>query len=385
MSPMAATATMSLSGSIIPSRMSVARTLSIVFSGLSFLTLSSLASADCVVEREPAGESQLFIRHFASGCSKLDREARAVGVGEILGALRAGKGVSLMNAVIKGDLLLTQLDSVSLASIALPEPVLARLSQSRVTELRVIRGSFVLENSVVDGIIDTQLKPDMTEHRLLGDMVVIQGPVSFKGTTFTKEIDLSRTVFLETVDSSNAIYLGDAFFLACIFTKSTTFEKTAFSANSRFYQAIFEGPVTFRRAGFNGLTNFLSVWFKKESSFSRAYFRMGTGFSGSRFDGISDFSEAVFEKSAFFMATVFGADTYFRRAVFRGEASFSDAAFQAKDDFSKVFYREEPNFSRATFATPRSSVGFENPVFLMIVAASLTIFLIAFIIILKKG
>ena len=108
MSPMAATATMSLSGSIIPSRMSVARTLSIFFSGLSFLTLSSLASADCVVEREPAGESQLFIRHFASGCSKLDREARAVGVGEILGALRAGKGVSLMNAVIKADLLLTQ-------------------------------------------------------------------------------------------------------------------------------------------------------------------------------------------------------------------------------------------------------------------------------------
>jgi len=85
------------------------------------------------------------------------------------------------------------------------------------------------------------------------------------------------------------------------------------------------------------------------------------------------------------MNTVFGADTYFRRAVFRGEASFSDATFQAKDDFSKVFYREEPNFSRATFATPRPSVGFENPVFLMIVAASLAIFLIAFIIILKKG
>ena len=64
---------------------------------------------------------------------------------------------------------------------------------------------------------------------------------------------------------------------------------------------------------------------------------------------------------------------------------FDEAAFQAKDDFSKVFYREEPNFSHATFATPRSSVGFENPVFLVIVAASLTIFLIAFIVILRKG
>src|SRR5207249_8436971 len=174
----------------------------------SFLTLGSLASADCMTEREPSGEAHLFIRHFTSGCSKLDREVQAVGAGEILGALRAGKGVSLINAVIKGDLLLTELNSVPLASIALPESVLARLSQSTVTELRVIRGSFVLENSLVEGIIDTQLKPDMTEHRLLGDMLVIQGPVSFKGTTFTKEVDLSRTVFLETVDSSNAIYLG---------------------------------------------------------------------------------------------------------------------------------------------------------------------------------
>jgi len=344
-----------------------------------------LAWGACVVERERPAEPQLFVRHLGPECSKIERADNAVEAAEVLTALKAGKGISLQNAVLTGSLLLAQLPSVPLTSLHLPESVLLRLRQSRVSEVRVIRGPFLIQNSVLDGVIDTQLKPDMVEHRLLGDMLVIQGPVSFKGTTFTKEVDLSRTVFLETVDSSNAIYLGDAFFLACIFTKSTTFEKTAFSANSRFYQAIFEGPVTFRRAGFNGLTNFLSVWFKKESSFSRAYFKMGTGFSGSRFDGISDFSEAVFEKGAFFMTTVFGADTYFRRAAFRGEASFSDAAFQGKDDFSKVFYREEPNFSRATFATPRSSIGFENPVFLIIVAASLTIFLIAFIVILKKG
>ena len=357
----------------------------ILCAGFWFLVLSSLASADCAVEREPAGESAMFLRHVAPDCSKLDRATQAVEAADVLSAWRAGKGVSIKNAVISGDLLLTQLKSVPVSSIVLPESSLARLRQAGVTEVRVIQGPLTIESSVVDGIIDTQRKPDMVEHRVLGDMVLIRGPVSFKGTTFTKDVDLSRTVFLETVDSSNAVYLGDALFLACIFMKPATFEKTAFAGNTRFYQAIFEGPVTFRRAGFNGLTNFLSVWFKKESSFSRAYFKMGTGFSGSRFDGISDFSEAVFEKGAFFMNTVFGADTYFRRASFRGEASFSDAAFQGKDDFSKVFYREEPNFSRATFATPRSSVGFENPVFLVIVAVSLTIFLIAFIVILRKG
>ena len=366
--------------------MSAARThVMILCAGFWFLALSSLASADCAVEREPAGETTVFMRHFAADCSKLDRATRAVDAADLLSALRAGKGVSVKNAVISGDLLLTHLKSVPLSSIVLPESPLARLRQAGVTEVRIIQGPFIIESSVMDGIIDTQLKPDMVEHRVLGDMVIIRRPVSFKGTTFTKEVDLSRTVFLETVDSSNAVYLGDALFLASIFTKPVTFEKTAFAGNTRFYQASFEEPVTFLRAGFNGLTNFLSVRFQKESSFSRAYFKMGTGFSGSRFDGISDFSEAVFDKAAFFMNAVFGADTYFRRAVFRGEISFSDAAFQAKDDFARVFYQQEPNFTRATFAVPRSSAGFENPVFLTIIVASLMIFFLAFIIILKKG
>ena len=343
------------------------------------------ASAACTVEREPVGSSSVFIRHWTSDCLKLDPTQHAIEATEILDAMSAGRGISVKNAVIRGNLLLTHLKAVPLTSHALPESVVAQLNQAGVTELRMIRGPFIIEDSVVDGLIDTQLKPDMTEHRVLGDRVVIQGLVSFNGTTFTKEVDLSRTVFLQAVDSSNTVYLGNAFFLSCVFTKRVTFEKTAFSSNARFYQTIFEDRVTFLRAGFNGLTNFLSTWFKREASFSRAYFKMGVGFSGSRFDGISDFSEALFEKAVFFSHTVFNADTYFRRATFRADVSFSDAVFRGKADFSKVFYREEPNFTRATFAAPRSSMGVESPVFLAIVGAALLIFFVAFVIILKNG
>ena len=343
------------------------------------------ASASCQVERESAGEPGLFVRHFSPECSKPERAAQAVQAAEILQALKAGKGVSIQHAVVSGDLPLTQLPSVPLASIALPPSVLADLSQSRVTEVRVIRGRFSIRESVVDGVLDTQLKPDMVEHRMLGDMVVVQGPVRFQGTTFTKAVDLSRTIFLGPVESDQAVFLGEMLCLSCLFDKPATFEKTAFAGDTRYYQTVFHEPVTFLRAGFGGLTNFLSVTFKKESSFSRAYFKMGAGFSGSRFEGISDFSESVFEKNAFFTYAVFTADAYFRRATFRGEINFSDADFKAKDDFAKVFYQQEPNFTRAKFAAPRSAVGFENPVFLAIVAGALAIFLVAFIVILKKG
>jgi uncharacterized protein YjbI with pentapeptide repeats len=343
------------------------------------------AKPACVVQREQPGQSQLFVRHLSGECSKADREAHAVHAVEVLEALKAGKGISLQNAFLTGSVLLTELPSVPVASLELTPTVLSRMSRARVSDVRVIRGPFMIQNSVVEGIIDTQLKPDLLEHRLLGDMVVIQGPVSFVGTTFVKDVDWSRTVFTDTVDSSGAIYLGDAFFLYCVFTKPTTFAKTAFSANTRFYQTVFAAPVTFLRAGFNGLTNFLSVSFQKEASFSRAYFKMGTGFSGSRFEGISDFSEAVFEKAAFFTSTVFAADAYFRRVTFRGDVNFSDAAFKGHADFAKVFYTEEPNFTRTVFASPRWTAGFENPVFLAVVTASLIVFFIVFVILLKRG
>ena len=356
----------------------------LTLSGLLPLSLISGASA-CTVEQEKAGELSLFIRHFSPDCSKGERTSQAVPAAAIMAALKAGKGLSLTNAVVTGDLVLTQLPSVPVTSLTLPERILAALRKAQVTEVRTIRGPFLIRNSIVEGVMDTQLNPDMVEHRLLGDMVVIQGPVTFTGTTFTKNVDLSRTVFLGPVDSSETIFLGDAFFLTCFFDKSATFEKTAFAANTRYYQAVFYEPVTFLRAGFSGLTNFLSVTFKKEAGFSRAYFKMGTGFSGSKFEGISDFSEAVFEKAAFFTHAVFGADTYFRRAVFRGEANFTDAVFLGKDDFAKVFYQQDPNFTRARFATPRSSIGFENPVFLAVVGVALGLFLIAFVVILKKS
>jgi uncharacterized protein YjbI with pentapeptide repeats len=345
----------------------------------------AVAWAVCTVEREPPGEPTLFVRHVSSDCSKSERVAQSVPAGEILEALKAGKSVSIRNAVVIGDLLLTRLPPVPPASVPLSPSVLATMAGSSVTEVRVIRGSLSIRDSLFEGMLDTQLKPDMIEHRLLGDVVVIQGPVTFRGTTFSANVDLSRTIFLGPVESDEAVFLGDALFLSCVFDKKATFEKTAFAGNTRYYQAVFHEPVTFLRAGFSGLTNFLSVTFKKESSFSRAYFKLGSGFSGSKFEGISDFSEAVFEKNVFFTHAVFAADTYFRRATFRGEVNFSDAVFRAKDDFAKVFYQKEPNFTRAKFAVARTSMGFDNPVLLAVVVGALAVFLAIFIMILKKG
>src|SRR5438105_8523134 len=97
-----------------------------------------IAWASCQVERENTGAPAMFVRHLGPDCSKEERIAQAIRADEILWALQAGKGISVRNAVIAGDLLLTRLPSVPVASISLPPSVQDELARSAVTEARVI-------------------------------------------------------------------------------------------------------------------------------------------------------------------------------------------------------------------------------------------------------
>src|SRR3989475_12954116 len=113
-----------------------------------------------MVERALPGEPALFVRHFSSECTRADRAAQAVPAGEILEALKTGKGVSIQNGAVSGDLLLTRLPTVPLASVPLPPPVLATMAGSSVTEARVIRGPLMIRDSILDGFLATPIKAD---------------------------------------------------------------------------------------------------------------------------------------------------------------------------------------------------------------------------------
>ena len=327
------------------------------------------AQAACVMEREPAGQSAVFMRHLGSGCTEQEREAQAVTADEVFAAVKLGKGVDIAGAMIVGDLFLDALPPVALETVPdLPPAVREALRASRINDVRRLDGPIVITRSVVRGIIGT---------RLTDGAIVIRGPVTLIGSTFERTVDLSHTVFLGEVDGSDAVFLSQALFVQARFTKPVRFEKTAFGPHTRFHRSVFSETASFLRAGFNGLSEFLEVTFDKEAGFSRAYFKMGTGFSGSRFVGILDFSEAVFEREAFFTFTTFEQDAYFRRAVFRGAADFSNAQFKGLDDFSKVMFDAQPNFSRVTVSESRRTPGgLQDPRIMYGIAAVLTVFTI---------
>src|SRR3989454_10562139 len=114
-----------------------------------------------MVERALPGEPALFVRHFSSECTRADRAAQAVPAGEILEALKTGKGVSIQNGGGSGDLLLTRLLTVPLASVPLPPPVLATMAGSSLTEARVVRGPVVVREFIFSGFLYPPLQPEM--------------------------------------------------------------------------------------------------------------------------------------------------------------------------------------------------------------------------------
>src|SRR2546428_10950692 len=107
--------------------------------------------AACTVERAVPGEPALFVRHFSQDCTKAERAAQAVPAREILEALKAGKGVSIRNGVVSGDLLLTRLPTAPLASVPLPPSVLATMAGSSLAEARGVRGAVVVSQPIFGG------------------------------------------------------------------------------------------------------------------------------------------------------------------------------------------------------------------------------------------
>ena len=248
------------------------------------------AASNCQVESLASGPGVALTRHLGAGCTEQEREARAVDAAQLMQAFKEGKGIDLSGVIIRGDLALDKLPVGSLP------PEFEGMKELQGRELRVISGSVTIVDSVVRGMI---------RHGSPQGFLVVQGPVTFSGTTFEQPVDLSRTVFTQPVTLSGARFLRESYFVQGRFLRDVFAEHTSFGPHTRFHRSVFQGPVTFQQSRFNGLAEFLEVVFEKDVNLSRTYFKLGTGFSGSRFQGLADFSEASFElRCVFYLYSV---------------------------------------------------------------------------------
>jgi hypothetical protein len=325
------------------------------------------AAAECLIES--GGPQGLFKTHLSPGCTKIERESRAIDAGVLMAALKEGQTIDLEGVVIRGNLTFETLP------VSSNPPVIDGVISREDKDVRVVTGGVSIVDSTVQGKM---------LHRSAASTLVFRAPVRFAGTTFEEMVDLSRSVFMQPLTLSGAVFLRESYFVQGQFLRELTCEKTAFGPHTRFHRSRFHGPVTFQQSGFSGLAEFLEVVFDHDANLSRTYFKLGTGFSGSQFRGLADFSEALFDGDAFFTFTRFDGDVFFRRATFHATADFDDALFNAREDFSKAFFEKGPQFARTKRSAQKPEVlGIENPQIQYAITLSLLLFsalLIAYLI-----
>ncbi|MBA2251139.1 MAG: hypothetical protein H0W13_00315, partial [Nitrospirales bacterium] len=130
---------------------------------------------------------EAFVKHLSKTCTEDERLAQAVGGNELLLAIQRGQAVDLVGVVVVGDVLLDQLPLGHVpSSDQLPVMTQELLASRGVKDVRVVSQPVSIRDSRIDGVIATKLKEGY---------LLIRGPITMAGTTFTDMVDFSRTMF----------------------------------------------------------------------------------------------------------------------------------------------------------------------------------------------
>ena len=313
-----------------------------VFCVIVGVVVPAMAWGACRVEE--GADPRVMVRQLEGTCGDKDRHALAVSADDVLTALREGKGVVLKGVVLAGDLPLDRLSLQPFEPGLVRHPaIVERIEAEQVSAVRVIHGPFILEDVEVQGMLATN--PRFRGGAPGKGYVVIRGPVSLRGSTIRRSMDLSGMVFLDRADFSEMHISHEGFFIRATFARDADFTRTAFGTHSRFHRARFLGRATFTGSRFHGLAEFLEVSFAEDAGFSHTRFLQGTGFSGSRFHKTLDLSEARFDREVYFRFTEYQGEADFHRSLFRNTADFTEARFRGAADFREVVFEKPPLIS----------------------------------------
>lgn len=334
------------------------------------------AHAACVVETPKSETKTGLVLHLGPDCTMEEREARLVRGNEIVEAITRGERVDLIGVIVRGDVILDRLGTTSVRSKSGSHSPVARSSASVDDgESLVVHGAVTIRDSIVLGGV---------RHRSATGKLQFDGPVDFQGSRFREGVDLSRSIFQDTVELSGATLENDALFVQGDFGRGMGCRDTKFGPSTRFHRSVFRGPVDCTGALFDGMAEWLEVSFEGAASFERGRFGLGTGFSGSRFAQQAKFSDAIFSRETFFAFTRFEGHTTFAGAQFLGPADFSQAEFKERDDLSAVRFDQPPDLRQTKRIAQDPAAGFMESkagqytftLLLLVVAAALAAYMV---------
>jgi hypothetical protein len=291
------------------------------------------------------------------------KEANPIDAEEIVEAIKDGKEVEIINAVIEGSFILRSLNVESEVSIQRTK-IKGPLDWSYATFKRVLN----FENSIFE--TDATFKAVTVEKDMFLDNVTFGGFAAFSDITvlgifysrsanYKKQSIFTEGNFKKRIELNKSKFEGEANFVSARIGSVAVFTGAEFKERASFNGAQIGEGAFFNPATFEGEANFVSARIGSSAVFTGAEFKEQAIFNGAQIGEGAFFNPATFEGEANFVSARIGSSAVFTGSEFKEQASFSCAQIDGPAFFDLATFEGEANFVSARIGSSAEFTGAE--------------------------
>ena len=255
--------------------------------------------------------------------------ANPIDAEEIVEAIKDGKVVEIINAVIEGPFILKY----------------TNVEENITIQRTRIRGQVDWSYSAFKQMLKLENSTFETDATFTG--IIVEKDIFQDNVTFLGKATFSDIMVNGVIHSRDSTFKKEAIFVESIFKKRVEFRETTFEGKVIFYQTQIEGRAFFDTATFKDEANFGSARIGGTAVFNRAKFKKIVIFNGANIEGGALFNSAIFEDDVDFYGAQINNIAEFYEAVFNKKANFGLIRIKTMIGFSSTIFKGKVNFNQA--------------------------------------
>ncbi len=306
--------------------------------------------------------------------SQEEKEAYPIPAEEIITAIKDGKAIEIINAVIEGSFILKSINierEIAIQRTKIKGPVdWSYAAFKQILDLKgsifeadvILTGASSEKDIFLDGAIffgNADFLNLTAGGGLCGNSTKFRKGAIFYGATFKKMVQFNKSVFEKGMAFFGRTHIGgSAEFANAIFKQKASFNSAKLDGGAFFNQSAFEGEADFINAQIGSVAVFTNAIFEQKASFNTAKidgiaffnpatFKQKASFNTAKIDGGAFFNQSAFEDEADFISAQIGSAAVFTNAIFKQKASFNSAKIDGVAFFNPATFEGEANFGSA--------------------------------------
>lgn len=285
--------------------------------------------------------------------SEEEKEKNPISAEEVVEAIKCGKKVEIINAVIEGPFILKSVnaeDEITIQRTKIRGPI--DLSYSTFRRVLNLENSIFETDAIFTAIILEQ-NFILNNSTFLGNAtfydIMVTGVFYSGSATFKKDAIFTYGDFRKRIAFNGSTFEGVANLAGARIGGNADFTDAQFKQKASFNSTQVDGDALFNPATFEGETDFTGAYIGGYAVFTKAQFKQKVSFNGTQVDWLAFFNPATFEGEADFKRTRIGHSFLFNEAKFKKEASFDGAHIEGDTYFPGTVFADNVSFQGTSF------------------------------------